>query len=135
MNIADILYYVALLFSVVLAVVSTIFAVKKRKNDSENRETSVNGVNQNEEDTVNTSTGFWSEMWQKIPEYMVNAEKFFNQLVGKVSGTKTGAQKLQQVLDKVKIDCLSSGVEYEEDKATAIVESLMTVANNLNTNK
>jgi hypothetical protein len=139
MGIAEILYYVALLFSVVLAVISTILAVKEKKkkktDNCENRTESVDGISQTEKTSVNTSEGFWSEMWQKIPIYMVKAEEFYNQIVGRVSGIKTGVHKLSQVLDKVKMDCLSSNVEYDEDKATAIVESLMTVANQINSNK
>lgn len=133
---SEILYFATLAFSILLSIFTTILAYKRKKSRKVGTEDTENGTqtdNGNIEDKkVNT---FWSDLFQKIPSYMVAAEKFYNQLVGKNSGIKTGVQKLEQVLDKVKIDCLTAGVEYNEQKATDMVNSLVDLTNQVNTNK
>lgn len=138
MALNEILYIAAIGFSIVLSVITTVSTIKKSKqkqvesgtNSTENGTQSVNGDNQDTE--VKT---FWATLSEKLPSYIISAEQFYNQLVGKASGIKTGAQKLAQVLDKIKIDCLSAGVNYDEQKATDMVNNLVDLTNQVNTNK
>lgn len=132
---SDILYLTAIGFSVVLSVVTTIITRKKPKQVESGEQSTENGEQGVVGDTENKKVSFWSELSQKLPQYIVAAETFYNQLVGKQSGLKTGAQKLAQVLDKVKIDCLTAGVEYDEQKATKMVNDLVDLTNSVNTNK
>lgn len=135
MQFTDILYIAVLLFSVVLSIITTVMARKTKS--KENCETGV-------EDRTKSSNGnskdqkvknFWEELLTKLPDYIISAEQFYNQIVGKSSGVKTGVQKLAQVLDKVKIDCLTAGVDYDEQKATEMVNGLIDMTNKVNTNK
>lgn len=139
---SDILYLAAIGFSVGLSVITTVVTRKKSKQvesrepSTENGEQVIVGDTENEKvSTENKKVSFWSELSQKLPQYIVAAETFYNQLVGKQSGLKTGTQKLAQVLDKVKIDCLTAGVEYDEQKATKMVNDLVDLTNSVNTNK
>lgn len=135
MSWSDILYLAAIGFSVGLSVITTIITRKKPKQVESREQTTENGEQDIVGDTENKKVSFWSELSQKLPQYIVAAETFYNQLVGKQSTLKTGAQKLAQVLDKVKIDCLTAGVEYDEEKATKMVNDLVDLTNSVNTNK
>ena len=132
---SDILYLAAIGFSVGLSIITTIVTRKKPKQVESGEQSTENGEQVIVGDTENKKVSFWSELSQKLPQYIVAAETFYNQLVGKQSGLKTGAQKLAQVLDKVKIDCLTAGVEYDEQKATKMVNDLVDLTNSVNTNK
>lgn len=135
---SEILYLAALGFSVGLSIGTTIVTfkeakrkqIKSRENFTENSEQNIDGDYQ---DTKIKS--FWSKIFEKLPSYITDAEKFYNQIVGKASGVKTGAQKLTQVLDKVKIDCLTDNVEYDEQRATNMVNQLVELTNKVNINK
>lgn len=135
MQFTDVLYIAVLLFSVMLSIITTIMARKAKS--KENCETSIE--NRTESSDGNSKDqkvkNFWEELLTKLPDYIVSAEQFYNQIVGKSSGVKTGVQKLAQVLDKVKIDCLTAGVEYDEQKATEMVNGLIDMTNKVNTNK
>ena len=117
MSIQTIISAVIFVFSAILTIITTIKARKTKTTED------------------SKTSNFWTELFTKIPEYIKTAEQFFNQIAGKASGIKTGAQKLTQVLDKIKIDCLTAGVEYNEQKATDMVNSLVDLTNNVNTNK
>ena len=140
MTMNEILYFVAIIFSVVLSIITTITTVKKGKNtkrqigdcNDEEPQECVNGIDKDEEIAEES---FWSKLFTKIPQYIINAEQFYNQICGKASGIKTGQQKLSQVLDKIKIDCLSEDVDYDEERAKSMVNNLIELTNNVNTNK
>lgn len=139
MALNEILYIVAVGFSVGLSVITTVVATKKSKQTEQvesGRNSTENGTQSVDGNTKDTKVkNFWGTLAEKLPSYIVSAEQFYNQLVGKASGIKTGAQKLAQVLDKIKIDCLTSGVEYDEQKATDMVNNLVDLTNQVNTNK
>lgn len=137
MAINEILYLAAVVFSVGASVISTIVVRNKHKQRQQVDETTVeNGkqdiVGSDKNSKVET---FWAKLSEKLPQYIVSAEQFYSQLVGKASGVKTGVQKLAQVLDKIKIDCLTAGVDFDETKATSMVNNLIDLTNNVNTNK
>ena len=135
MQISDILYIAVLVFSVILSIVTTVMA-RKTKQKGNNIESAENGKENTDGIGENKKVdNFWTEMLTKLPSYIVSAEQFYNQICGKASGIKTGAQKLAQVLDKVKIDCLTNGVTYDEQKATDMVNGLIDMTNEVNTNK
>ena len=66
-----------------------------------------------------------------IPKYMCAAEELYNNLVNP-SIKKTGAQKLSFVLDKVKLDCATNGVPYEEEVVVEKVEELIDFTKKVN---
>lgn len=68
---------------------------------------------------------------EMIPKYMEQAEKQFNTVCNPAM-KKTGSQKLSFVQDKIKIDCLSSGVKYNEDKVNEKVEEFINLTKNVN---
>lgn len=138
MALNEILYIATLGFSVITATVTTVISIKKSKTKQveSGENPTENGTQNNDGNSKNSKVkNFWDTLFEKLPSYIVSAEQFYNQLVGKASGIKTGAQKLAQVLDKIKIDCLSAGVDYDEQKATDMVNSLVELTNQVNTNK
>lgn len=137
MAINEILYLAAVVFSVGASVVSTVIVRRKHKQTQQVDEATVENGKQ---DIVGSDKNpkvenFWAKLSEKLPQYIISAEQFYSQLVGKASGVKTGVQKLAQVLDKIKIDCLTAGVDYDEQKATTMVNGLIELTNNVNTNK
>lgn len=120
MVISQMLYYILLCVSVGLGIVSTCVAVlkgKKSKNSCEFDKSDCKSISQ--------------EIISKIPQYMVAAEQLYNALVPN-GVQKTGAQKLSYVLDKIKIDCLSANMEYNEDEVTKEVEKLIDLTKQVN---
>lgn len=68
---------------------------------------------------------------EMIPKYMEQAEQQFNSACNPAM-KKTGAQKLSYVQDKIKIDCLSSGVKYNEDVVNNKVEEFIDLTKQVN---
>ena len=140
MPIGEILYIAGVAVAIGASIVSTIVTLKGNKNSKKKSERTVEtGKESPNGNTENVSTqvkqeSFWSVLWQKLPNYIIAAEDFYNKLVPN-SMIKTGAQKLAHVLDKVKIECLTNGVEYNEQKATDMVNELVDFTNSVNTNK
>lgn len=56
---------------------------------------------------------------EKLPDYITEAESLFS----------VGKSKLAFVLQKVHLDCLSSGTEYNESKITSYIENILTTPN------
>ena len=139
MPITDILYIVGVVVAMCGAVISTIVTLKGNKNSKtksgtvETGKESSDGSVENVSEQVKTES-FWSILFQKLPTYIAGAEEFYNKLVPN-SMVKTGAQKLAYVLDKVKIECLTNNVTYDETKATDMVNELVDFTNKVNTNK
>lgn len=120
MIISQIIYYALACAAIGLSVVSTVVAFVKGNKSKTNQSTAESGIK-----TIS------QEIISKIPDYVVMAEKFYNSLVPS-SMQKTGAQKLAYVLDKIKIDCLTNGIEYNEEKVTEEVEKLIDLTKQVN---
>lgn len=111
----------SVLFSIIISIVS--FCKEKKNNKNSNV-----GTVETIKSDIKT---FGDVVLKNIPKYMISAEQLYNNIVNPAI-KKTGAQKLAYVLDKVKIDCLTNGVEYNEDVVTAKVEELIDLSNNVN---
>lgn len=120
MEISQIIYYTLACVAIGLSVVSTVIAFVKGNKSKTTQPTTQSGIK-------NIS----QEIISKIPEYIVMAEQFYNSLVPS-SMQKTGAQKLAYVLDKIKIDCLTNNIEYDEQKVTEEVEKLIDLTKQVN---
>lgn len=64
----------------------------------------------------------------KILSYVTSAEKLFNS----ISKNKTGELKLQDVITKLKVDCLENGKTFNEDEYNSIVNKLITFSKEVN---
>lgn len=120
MVISQIFYYALACVAIGLSVVSTVIAFIKGNKSKTDKSTTESGIK-----TIS------QEIISKIPEYVVMSENFYNSLVPS-SMQKTGAQKLAYVLDKVKIDCLTNNVEYNEQEVTNEVEKLIDLTKQVN---
>lgn len=120
MVVSQIIYYALACVAIGLGVVSTVVAFVKGDKSKIDKSTTESGIK-----TIS------QEIISKIPDYVVMAENFYNSLVPS-SMQKTGAQKLAYVLDKVKIDCLTNNVEYNEQKVTDEVEKLIDLTKQVN---
>lgn len=129
----QLIYYILLaLFVLVSTVLAIIQFVKSRKDKSVNNTTQagnepVKGDNQ-------SLLGF---ILDNVPKYMVAAEQLYNSLVPN-GLQKTGAQKLADVLQKIKIDCLTNGIVFDEKVEETVVkkvEELIDLTKNVNSKK
>lgn len=114
MNIKDILFYGTIVFSIVATCISYVLGRKKSvKSNSKNS-------------TTNTQT--LSQIIEKIPQYMISAEQFFEPLIN-----KGGKLKLSQVLSSLKVDCLENGVKYDENMFKNIINRFIDFSKTVNT--
>lgn len=131
MTIQEIFYYATILLSIIMSIVVSVFSVKRKKKTDPNCEIAVENVENNGE---NNNKSYAEVILNNIPKYMIAAENLYNNIVNP-SIKKTGAQKLAYVLDKVKIDCLTNNVEYNEQVITNKVEELIDLTKEVNSNK
>lgn len=117
---SQIIYYIILGVTVVLSIASAAWNFFTKK-----KSMSANIV------VKGNTKSFSQEIKYKLPQYIIAAEQFYNSLVPQ-GMQKTGAQKLAYVLDKIKIDCLSSDVEYNEQDVTEEVEKLIDLTKQVN---
>lgn len=127
MTIQEIFYYATILLSIIMSIVVSVFSVKRKKKT----ETIAKNVKNDNQDN---NKSYAEVILSNIPKYMIAAESLYNNIVNP-SIKKTGAQKLAYVLDKVKIDCLTNNVEYNEQVITDKVEELIDLTKEVNSNK
>ena len=119
MEVTKIIYIVVV---ITFLIVNCIFSVKSsKKNKTTKTQDSC------EKPTIMT-------ILQRIPNYIIAAEELYNNLVNPAI-KKTGTQKLQYVLDKVKVDCLTNGIEYNEDYIKEETEKLVELTKQVNSDK
>ena len=131
MVITEILYYAILSVSVLISVYLTIRASVEKKKRTKN--VSSDGKTDNETcESDNEPVSL--RIIKNLPQWISSAEKLYNSIVP--SGLqKTGSQKLEYVLDKVKIDCLSHNEIFDEEAVTKEIETLVNLTNEVNVNK
>lgn len=112
MQLLDIIKIVIFSISIVTAIISTIIACKKKKDKGEQ------------------NISFFDILNNNIIEYMQCAETLYSQVSS--VGSKTGVLKESDVLNKIKIDCLSNGVEYNEDIAKNKIKELIEFSKTVN---
>lgn len=117
-------YYIVLILSVVVSVTVSLISTKRTKKNKKSSETAENN-------TENNNPHITQTILSNIPKYMIAAEQLYNNIVNPAI-KKTGAQKLAYVLDKVKIDCLTDNVQYDENVVTEKVEELIDLSKQVN---
>ena len=72
----------------------------------------------------------FDKIYAKIPEYMEVAENMYNTI-----GSKLGSSKLSDVLNKIKMDCVSNNKEYDETFWKDKIEKFVDFSKNVNTKR
>lgn len=112
MEVTEVLKSVAVIITFVYSVIMTVVTIINR---NKNKSTQVE---------KEPKTDFLTILNNNIVKYMSGAEVFFKGITS--VGTKTGTLKEEQVIDKIKVDCLQNGVEFDEqltkDKIKEIVD-------------
>ena len=115
------------ILTVVLTVVYIIMTViKKRKSKCLDKQKVA--VTEDTSKTLERVTAF-DKIYDRIKGYMQAAE-VGNQILKSLAdrsgvSVHTGVQKLAEVLSKIKIDCMTEGVEYDEKYWTDKIEELI----------
>ena len=127
----EILYYAVLFVSVLISVYLTIRAAVEKKK----RVKDVGSDGETNSETCESDNEPVSlRIIKSLPQWISSAEKLYNSIVP--SGLqKTGAQKLEYVLDKAKIDCLTHNENFNEQEITAEINNLIDFSNEVNVNK
>ena len=127
----EILYYAVLCVSVLISVYLTIRAAVEKKK----RVKIVSADGETNSETCESNNEPVSlRIIKSLPQWISSAEKLYNSIVP--SGLqKTGAQKLEYVLDKVKIDCLTHNETFDEAAVTNEINNLIDFSNEVNVNK
>ena len=112
MEIIEIIKIVIVILSVITATISTIISVKKGKV------------------TTDTKSDFITILNENVIKYMQTAETVFKQLSS--VGTKLGNLKETDVLNKIKLDCFSKGVDYNEELAKEKIKELIEFSKTVN---
>lgn len=115
----EIIIYGLLIISTICSIISSFW---KSKKTTESGSEDVEGSGKN---------NVIRNIFDNIPKYIVSAEKLYNSLVGQ-TGKKTGVEKLAYVLDKIKLDCATAGVEYDEAQATEKINELVAFTKEVN---
>ncbi len=115
------------ILTLVLTVVYIIMTViKKRKSKHLDKKT--DAVTEDTNKTLEKVTAF-NKIYDRIQGYMQAAE-VGNQVLKNLADRSgipihTGVQKLTEVLSKIKIDCMTEGVEYDEKYWKEKIEELI----------
>lgn len=109
MEILEIIKIVIVGLSIIWAIFSTVYGFKKGKK---------------------RPSDFMSLLNENIIKYMQNAETVFSQFSS--VGSKVGSLKETDVLSKLKIDCFSQGIEYDEKLAKEKIAELIEFSKNVN---
>lgn len=121
MDIKDIIYLVIAGVIFIITVISTIVTFLKKKKSGEIRTETIS------EDYTEFSKLFKTNL-EKVIGYVIGAEKFYNS----ITTGKVGDYKLENVLQKIQVDCMSKGETFDKDYWTEIVNNIVAV---MNTNK
>lgn len=117
MAIMDIVYLALVVICVIISLISTIIAMRKRKANA----TSVDPVESTD------SGSFFEEMFIKTTELMGNAEFMFK----KLGISDCGELKLDNVLEKLRSYAQSKGYTFDETKWKSVVNYLVSFANDI----
>ena len=119
MSIWDIVYLVLVAVCVLIALISTIIAVRKRKATAVTDETSIV--------TVDNSPNFFEEFANKAIELINGVEVMYN----KFGIKKAGELKLDTVLTKLRTYITDRGQTFDENKWRTFVENIVSTGNNI----
>lgn len=119
MSVWDIVYLVLVAVCVLIALISTIIAVRKRKATAVTDESSVV--------TVDESPSFFEEFANKAIELINGVEGMYN----KFGIKKAGELKLDTVLTKLRTYITDRGQTFDESKWRTFVENIVSTGNNI----
>lgn len=127
---ATIFNLITLIWGILTVVLTVIFiimtVIKKRKSKHLDKQKDV--VTENTNETLKRVTAF-DKIYDRIKGYMQAAE-VGNQVLKNLADRsgipiQTGVQKLTEVLSKIKIDCMTEGIEYDEKYWVDKIEELI----------
>lgn len=113
MEVIEVIKIVGSGIALIYAVVATIVAVRKSKC--------------NKEQSTYVETDFMTILNNNLVKYMTGAETFFKGITA--VGTKTGSLKEEQVVDKIKLDCLQNGVVYDDEITKEKIKEIVNFKN------
>lgn len=119
MSVWDIVYLVLVAVCVLIALISTIIAVRKRKAMVVTDESSVV--------TVDESPSFFEEFANKAIELINSVEGMYS----KFNIKKAGELKLDTVLTKLRTYITDRGQTFDENKWRTFVENIVSTGNNI----
>lgn len=119
MSVWDIVYLVLVAVCVLIALISTIIAVRKRKATAVTDESSAA--------TVDESPNFFEEFANKAIELINGVEGMYN----KFGIKKAGELKLDTVLTKLRTYITDRGQTFDESKWRTFVENIVSTGNNI----
>lgn len=119
MSVWDIMYLVLVAVCVLIALISTIVAVRKRKATAVTDESSVVSIDE--------SPNFFEEFANKAIELINGVEGMYN----KFGIKKAGELKLDTVLTKLRTYITDRGQTFDENKWRTFVENIVSTGNNI----
>lgn len=119
MGVWDIVYLVLVAVCVLIALISTIIAVRKRKAMAVSDESSVVPTDE--------STNFFEEFANKAIELINGVEGMYN----KFGIKKAGELKLDTVLTKLRTYITDKGQTFDESKWRNFIENIVSTGNNI----
>lgn len=119
MSVWDIVYLVLVAVCVLIALISTIIAVRKRRATAVTDESSVV--------TVDESPSFFEEFANKAIELINSVEGMYS----KFNIKKAGELKLDTVLTKLRTYITDRGQTFDENKWRTFVENIVSTGNNI----
>ena len=129
------IYAVVIAIVTVLALVQTIVLFKKNKTEKVKKYSDKEIEKAEKENLVkhNDFMSFMSTMTDKVMEYIMIAEKTFGGYKGLIDNY--GDIKINDVLTKIKQDCISAGRTFDEQMWRYFIERLIEFTKNVNAPK
>ena len=113
MEVIEVVKTVGMVITFCYAVITTIVAIKKSRNNGKS--------------ICVDNKDFMSILNDNLIKYMSSAETFFKGITA--VGTKTGNLNDEQVVDKIKLDCLQAGVEYDDKTTKEKIKEIVNFKN------
>ncbi len=129
------IYAVVIAIVTILALVQTIVLFKKNKTEKVKKYSDKEIEKAEKENLVehNDFMSFMSTMTNKVMEYIMIAEKTFSGYKGLIDNY--GDIKINDVLTKIKQDCISAGRTFDEEMWRYFIQRLIEFTKNVNAPK
>lgn len=129
------IYAIVISIVTILALVQTIVLFKKNKTEKVKKYSDKEIEKTEKENLVehNDFMSFMSTMTNKVMEYIMIAEKTFSGYKGLIDNY--GDIKINDVLTKIKQDCISAGRTFDEEMWRYFIQRLIEFTKNVNAPK
>lgn len=129
------IYAIVISIVTILALVQTIVLFKKNKTEKVKKYSDKEIEKAEKENLVehNDFMSFMSTMTNKVMEYIMIAEKTFSGYKGLIDNY--GDIKINDVLTKIKQDCISAGRTFDEEMWRYFIQRLIEFTKNVNAPK